>query len=257
MGHVRLGILPRTRRWVELIALLEDRADVDVVARQALLAVSRVLASAGKEEEIVHTFWLLTQIPLAAKRPDFQKAFEELGISVSSSPSIIEITAGLVSAIDGHSDRWGPRSDITEIAVLSAAESITALAGPTTVSLFGSPPEETLRRVASLSAQRQFGLLTREFVGRFLNRFLAYHLSRETSNHVGPHQAFESVREHTEFFDALKLHCRQASLIVQDYAGGWFSKAEYEGGITHDRAARFVAHSFSKVKSELQSGAKA
>jgi hypothetical protein len=37
------------------------------------------------------------------------------------------------------------------------------------------------------------------------------------------------------FSSALELHCRQASKIVESFAGGWHSKALFEKNLTEER----------------------
>ena len=254
MGHIRLGNLPQTLKWRQLIALLESGADDESLAKATLDAASRRLAGAGSDDALVHAFWLLTQIPLAARKPDLPQALRDLGLPVSSPPSVLAVACGLADAVDANATTSGHRSDLAEMALLSASESITTLGTRKAGALFGTTPEDVRHALAELSTKKWFGLLTREFVARFLTRFLAYHLGRETSNYVGPEKKFGNLTEHAAFYDALQLHCRQASLIVQDFAGGWFTKAEYETGITPERASRFLHHAFTKVRRELNRG---
>jgi len=61
-------------------------------------------------------------------------------------------------------------------------------------------------------------------------------LSRELSNYVGGDRRFANAGDLAEFNAALDLHCRQASRIVEEFAGGWFSKTNWERGITPDDA---------------------
>src|SRR5215831_5605249 len=43
------------------------------------------------------------------------------------------------------------------------------------------------------------------------------------------------------------VHCPQASPIVEEFAGSWYSKANYEGGSTRSRAARFLHVALTKA----------
>ena len=72
MGHVRLGSLPKTRKWQQVIDLLGSDADVGEIAAASSDAAENSLAQAAKDPAFLHSFWLLTQIPLAARTENFE-----------------------------------------------------------------------------------------------------------------------------------------------------------------------------------------
>jgi len=78
MGHIRLGTLPRTRRWNEVVDLVGCGASSAAVAAATLDAVDAELATAVEDIALNRAFWLLTQIPDAARSEDFA------GVSVLS-----------------------------------------------------------------------------------------------------------------------------------------------------------------------------
>jgi len=256
MGHLRLGKLPRTQKWSEVVALLKDKTtSVEEIAAASIEASKAGLTRAAGDPALAHAFWLLAQIPLSARRESFPEGLRALGLSVGDDPSVLEVATALSGAID--SSRAGKRwsSDIGEMARLAATESLSALASATTGNLFTKGARETQEAFKPLSTQRNFGILARDFFSRFVRRYLTYYLSRELPNHVGPDGRFKSVREHTEFNQALDLHCRQTARIVQDFAGGWFGKTDFEGGITREKAGGFVHVALRKLRDELAEGA--
>src|SRR5262249_20313773 len=94
--------------------------------------------------------------------------------------------------------------------------------------------------------------LSHDFFARFTQRFLTYHLGRELANHVGEGKRFASPTEHSEFIDQLGVHCRQAALIVKQFAGDWYSKANFEGGINPTRVKDFLHGEIGKLRRELK-----
>ena len=72
------------------------------------------------------------------------------------------------------------------------------------------------------------------------------------AEHVGPDRAIETLRQQTEFKAALERHCREASVIVEQFAGGWFSKAKYERTLTRESSQRFADYALKKVRDELR-----
>jgi hypothetical protein len=101
----------------------------------------------------------------------------------------------------------------------------------------------------------QFGHLARDFFARFTERYLTYYVSKELPQHVGEGRRFEGLEEKQAFSSALELHCRQASKIVESFAGGWYSKARFEKDLTEERTTKFLGYALKKIRSELRRGA--
>lgn len=254
MGHTRIGRLPATRRWRQVIDLIGGGADVMQVASATAIAAEQALARAGDDPLLRRAVWLLTQIPLAARKDNFAAELRRLGLSVSHGPTLVEICAAMVGALDRLVSRHGRRGDFGEMAVLCAAESLTAVVGQQATDMLGPSyaAEATRAALRQHSTMKQFGILARDFFARLTRRCLDYFLSRELPRHVGINQRFHSLHEHRAFEQALNDHCAEASRIMQDYAADWFSKANYEGGIDEGKAGRFAHVAFGKVCAELR-----
>jgi hypothetical protein len=256
MGHLRLWRLPRTHKWQQVVSLILDTdSTVEDIAAGSIAASTRGLGIAAEDPALTQAFLLLARIPLAARSGPFPDNLRALGLPVSDEPTVIEVATALGEAIDQHRGGKKWQSDIGEMARLAATESVTALASATTGTLFTTTANETRMAFKPLSTERNFGFLARDFFARFVGRFLEYHLSRELPNHVGKGRRFRNSQEHTEFNQALDLHCRQAARIVQDFAGGWLGKTEYETGITTEKAKGFVHVALKKLSDELAVGA--
>jgi hypothetical protein len=197
-------------------------------------------------------FFLLTQIPLAARKEHFVPELRALGLKLSDRPSLVEIVSALADAVDRQARRKAGRTDIGEIAQLAAAESLNAIAGRELPRLFGTPPESVRNVLAGLATVKQFSVLARDFFARLTRRHLDYYLSRELSKHVGINSRFQTIREHKQFEEALDLHCRETSRIIKEFSGEWFSKQNYEGGIDQVKAGGFVHVAFDKIRRELR-----
>lgn len=239
MGHIRLGRLPATRKWQQVVALLSRDAAVGEIAAASAEAADGSLEHAIQDPALRQSFWLLTQIPLVARHPDYPERLRFLGVSVGDSPSLLEIISAFSAAVDRHADRNGGRTDLGELAQNAAAESLASVVGPDLPSLFGPRPEDTRLALGKFAAPDRFARLARDFFARLTRRHLDYYLSRELSNHVGPARGISSVDVHTAFNAALEQHCREASRIIETFAGGWYSKTIFQGGITPEKAGAF------------------
>jgi hypothetical protein len=71
MGHVRLGRLPQTRNWQNVVGLLGAAAPANRVAAASALAAEHAIGQAAADPALTHAIWLLTQRHgLALRRTD-------------------------------------------------------------------------------------------------------------------------------------------------------------------------------------------
>ena len=198
-------------------------------------------------------FGCLTQIPQAARTGNFSERLRELGLDVSSEPTLLEIVAAFTRAVDSHIRERGKRTDLAEMAQLAGSETLASLVGRELPSLFGPTATDVRLAVAKLGISDRFSILARDFFSRLTSRSLGYFLSRELSKHVGPNKRFAAVREHSDFNAALDLHCREASRIIKEFSGGWYGKTlQQEKAITQDDARGFAHVAFKKLRAELR-----
>ena len=253
MGHVRLGVLPASRKWQQVVEELRLGADVDSVAAAAAEAAEAALQGASRDPAFLHTFWLLTQIPLAARSPAFAEDLRRLGLDIPDRPSLMDVATAYSGAVDRHVREWGGRTDLGEMAQMAAVESLTSAISPTLPSLFGPTSEEVQRAIGRCASGERFAALAREFFGRLTQRSLDYYLSRELANHTGTGQRFADDAARVQFDEALTRHCREASRIVEEFAGGWYGRNVYQrDGLTPDAVSRFAPVAFKKVRAELR-----
>jgi len=257
MGHLRLGDLPRTRKWAQVVGLIEVGAGTAQIANATMTAAEQGFKLAGEDKGLVETIWLLTQLPLAARSSNFADALRKSGLEVSDAPSLMEIVGAFSDAVDARLPNNKGRTDLGEMAQMAAAETLTKVIGTRTQSLFGTTSEDVQRELSKLATNRQFSVFARDFFSRLTNKCLDYFLSRAFSYHLGEGNRFATLAQQSEFSKALELHCREASRIVEEFSGGWFSKTNWEkGGISRKEAAGFTYVAMKKIREELKEGAR-
>lgn len=255
MGHVRLGNLPKTRKWRDVVGLITAGRDVSQIAAATLEASKKGLQNAARDRGLVYSTLLLTQVTQAAKQSDFISALKQAGLPVSKQVSVTSLVSSFSEAIDKHLRFNKGRTDLGEMAQLSAVEVLSRLCAEQTTSLFDTTTENLKKALHTLSTSKGFSRLSHEFFSRLTYRYLTYFLSRELSNHIGKNQRFTNPQEYAEFEGELELHARQAARIVDEFAGGWYGKANFEGGITHQKVSGFIHVALGKILDELKKGA--
>jgi hypothetical protein len=252
MGHLRLGELPKSRRWREVVEKLRVGESVAELAAATAEAAESELESAKGDPALGFIVWLLTQLPLAARSSHYAARLRELGFDPGAEHSLLEFVAGVSSAVDRQVSGDPNRTDLGELARQAASESLSAHLSAGTRSLFDTSAEEVRSALAGLATKSRFAGLARDFFALLTQKTLEYYLSRELPNHIGPGRSLDTIDRQIEFRAALERHCREASLIVEDFAGGWFSKSNFQGTLNPDTAKAFADYALKKMRDELR-----
>lgn len=264
MGHIRLGRIPKSKRWSAVVSLLAGEQDshgvggtltlshdVDEIADKTLDTARVGLANAMDDRGLRYTFYLLTQIVLASRKENWQEGLRPFGITLPSDATLFDLTAATQYSIDDYLSRYGRPTDISEIAQQAAGEALTALAGQHPATLFGSRRDDLQLAMRSLSTKDGFAELGQRFFGRFIAHFLNFYLSRITASELNGARIHQ-LGDITEFNRALNQHCQQSAAIVRDFCGEWYSKTEFREGISLDNTSGFMATAMKKLQAELQ-----
>lgn len=252
MGHIRLGTLPQSKKWREVVTLLNSDAPLEQIAQAAADASERDLKRASDDPVFQHVSNLLVTLPLQARSPSFLEFVTGLGLSEENLTSVTGLLAGLNSAIDAQAYELGRASDAGDIAKAALLETLSVQLNDRLPSLFEPTPAEVRRALAGFSSGQGFAVLARDFFARLTYRSLDYYLSRELANHTGAGKRFASDAERVAFQQALRQHAFEASRIVQEFAGGWYGKTVWkEQSLDQDAINNFTRFAFTKMRREL------
>ena len=252
MGHIRLGTLPQSKKWREVIRLLDSAASLEDVAEAAARASETDLRRASDDPNFQFVTQLLVKLPLLARAPDFESAMADLGIGSSDLASVTGLLAGLNDAISHQGFIEGKSSDAGEMARAALLESLSVQMRDRLPTLFDPTPQEIRKVLASFASGQNFAILARDFFARLSYRSLDYYLSRELANHTGAGKRFADDASRTAFDRALSQHTFEASRIVEEFAGGWYGKTIWkEQALSQDTINDFTRYAFKKMRSEL------
>lgn len=262
MGHVRLGRLPRTRKWREVVDLIAAGADAAQVACATLRAAEQAFSyrSVSQDAGFNQAVWLITQLGLSAQASDPIQYLREHDISIPPQVSPLGLVAAFSDAMDGYVNRSGARSDLSELAHRALVDAVGSRLGPKTDGqLFGTTQDTVKDALATFGNPREFAHLSRAFFSRLTRECMDYYLSQTLNSQVGEHRRFASTNEKAQFDEALTVHCREAARIVEQYSADWFSKHRFEedGRISRESVQGFASWAMKKMTAELKAGAHA
>lgn len=262
MGHTRLGKLPKTQKWLDLVrqiagsrasgGVLTAATYVEAIAAQTLEASRAGLDNAKHDSGVLYAFYLLTQVTLASRSANWYETLARHGIRLAGGSTVFDLTVEIQAAIDRHvSESSSGATDLSEMAQQSVGEALMSLSDSRTGNLFGGSSDEVRTAIRTLSTKKGFGELGQRFFGRFVARFLNFYLSRATAAALGGPR-LQDLADGAEFNEALRTHCDQSARIVRDFCGEWYSKTAYQEGINPENTSRFLAIAVKKLSSELE-----
>jgi hypothetical protein len=258
LGHTRLGSIPKTRKWKAIVSFLANSdaavgiapAQIPVIASNALAAAVGGLNKAVDDEGLTRSLLLLVKILQASRAPDPATELDSIGIHLDEDATAFETISQFQDLLDRAIAEHGPRTDIGEIAQQAVGETLAAVLRPLDQSLFETGRSDVLKSLWNASTKAGFASAGRTFFASFMKRFLNFYLSRATASLISS-PALAQIGAVTEFNQALQLHCLQSARIVETYAGDWYSKTSYEGGIDASSTRHFISVAFKKLANEF------
>jgi len=101
MGHTRLGKIPTTRRWRDVVGIfataksatgpIAESNDVARLASSTIRASGNALQAGIKDGGLAFIYYLLTQLALSARRENPRKALQELGLNLPAQPTHLDL----------------------------------------------------------------------------------------------------------------------------------------------------------------------
>ncbi len=171
MGHVRLGTLPQTRAWRDVVRLITDGAEVVTIADVTINAADKAFARMATDVGFKKAVWLLTQLGVAAKHSDPSMHLQKIGLTLSAHTSIAEVASCIKRAFDQQMSRVKSDSDISSIASNALVSAITTHLNTRLGGLFEASSSEVHSALGELGKQKAFGELSCTFFFQNNGRF--------------------------------------------------------------------------------------
>jgi hypothetical protein len=258
MGHIRIGALPATRRWKDVVGLVADGAEASRVAEATThawqLAFDKVRNDAGFREAV----FLLTQLGVAGKSKNSTESLAAAGLELGGASSVVEVAMALSDAMERRIQGAHQRSDFGELAQRALLGSVTEQLQREMPTLIESSADDIRSAVKKCGKDKGFSELSKTFFARLTNECLNYFLSKTLPAQVGEKRRFANTEQLSLFEDAMRTHCGEAAEILGAFSAEWFSKNYFEGNgrIDRDTAEKFGWYGLEKIRQELSERAR-
>jgi hypothetical protein len=253
MGHIHLGVLPQTKKWREVVSLLQNSATNEAVVAASAIAAERDLAMAASNPVFVEAVRLLLMIPYAARSEDFGSALRAIELNVATGPGLLDIVTAVGDQLDRVARASLVRTDFGELAGRALIATLTEQIGNAMPGLFGATAADVRIEAQRLSRPRGIAELSRAFFGRLLSDTLSSWLDRTLALQTGSGRRLADAGARSAFDLALGQYTHEATRIIQEFTPGWYGKRLHEAGrIDTPQAAAFGAVAMKKITEELR-----
>jgi len=255
MGHERVGFLPKTRRWNDLVKQMESfyssGLSISTIATQTLRYVRQRYESLYKDDAVKNVFKFLVIFARACRFPDTKNQLNISGIELPNQPTLLSIVKALRENIPPRE----ANSEYGQLAIAAAADAIGQWYkehDTGQLSLF-KPSVNSFEKWRSLGNGAGFCELARLYFGKLTERYLNYFLDRSAS------ATFPNIQQREQFQHAIRAHVNEVSKhafetakITQSFTAGWFNKNTIKGLPTEKDTEEFLAIAFGKLRDELR-----
>ena len=136
MGHIRLGRLPKTARWREVVGLMESEPDsANKIAAATVLAAEDYLRGLARDPALTFTYWTLVRLMSAARGDDFAGELRRLGLPESGDTTGIEFFAAVAEHVREGIEAQHAGSAAGEMAALALRRALTETVATQSVGL--------------------------------------------------------------------------------------------------------------------------
>ena len=254
MGHERVGALPYTKKWRDVVAQLAESSgspeDVAAIANDTLQNVRAQLRKIHSDDGVVAAFQFLVALTKNSSLGDPGEASFSPRIDLQERPSTLRLIGQLRSWVEAQ----GGSREYADIAAKASADAISLWSAQQSMqaSLFSSPGDS---RDIWQGADNGAGFceVSRLFFSKFTERYLNYFLEREASASMvsipDRDRLASQLRDH---IDGVSKFAFESSRITQSFAAGWFNNHARDRYPSKEESRGFLSVAFGKMREELK-----
>jgi len=257
MGHERLGTLPKTRKWRDIVGQIADLYtsdnEISDIVKQTTQSIGSRFRFIHRDKGVNASFKFLVALSVAARSANPKEKLSSLGIKISEDLTPFSIA----KAIRAWMVTKETSLEYSQIAQGAAVDSVAIWYSQNKIkeaNLFKSfdDPFEVWRKAGKGAG---FCELSRIYFTKFTERYLNYFLEREASAVL--HNVYERDRFYTqiqEHVEKISQYAFETAKITQSFAAGWFNKSVKDDIPNNKSIERFLSLAFKKMREELVRG---
>lgn len=255
MGHERVGVLPKTKKWSNLVRqvyyVYSSDVSIESISAQTLKNVRSQYERLGRDDAVKNVFSFFVRFARAFQAEDVTSELSRSGIYLPENPTILSIVKNLRNQIPQRI----VSTENGQITLAAAADAIGQWYKNHSIqqiSLF-KPTDEFYENWRKLGSGSGFCELSRLFFGRLTERYLNYFLDRAASATLETINQRERFRKDVQtHIDDISKHAFETAMITQSFAAGWFNAHARKKMPNEKEIEGFLSIAFGKMRDELR-----
>jgi hypothetical protein len=252
MGHERIGFLPRTEPWKQIINQLSQYnggADqILKIADQTLTNIQSKYKSMPNDESVIKALKFLTLLTYSANSNDQAQILNDNGININNI-SLYNLARSAKEYISTTTDSL----ETNQIARDSLLETLTKYESSKNngqALLFAEPALNIWNKAGNGA---EFCELARGFIASFTERYLKYYLEREAAHAINDYKMLDSFSSKlNEQAEQISHHAFDTAKLMQSFAAGWYN-VHVKTKLPDDKEINgFLRHTFDKMREEFR-----
>jgi len=254
MGHERLGVLPKSKKWREIVCDVSRTANNECsageVVRRTAKAIDGRLRRLHLDASVQDAFSFLVAVTVAARSKDPSLVLKGAGIELSGKRAT---PLSLTQSLSHYTRSEGASLEYTQLARSAASKALAEFYRQESrqADLFsrGEDPFAVWRKASDGSG---FCNLARQFFANLTAGYLEYFLDREASAVIPTLEARERFQRELEaHVDQVTHHSFETSKIAQSFAAGWYNKNAMTQLPSRSRTKGFLNVAINKIRDSL------
>jgi len=254
MGHERIGYLPKTDRWKNIVSRISyfssENDNISDIATETTRNVRSRFNNIREDTGVLSAFKFLVILTHASKQENPSEFLKTKGIQLSNEFNIFDLTRTGQNFVEKNQDS----KEYSTFAIQSMIDTISEWTRKNQLqkALFFDSLGDSYLPWQKASNGSGFCELSRIFFSKFTTRYLKYYLEREASSRI------QSLTERENFSRKLESHIQDISKhafettkIAQSLSAGWYNLHAKEAVPSDKLLKDFLAFSFKKINSEL------
>ena len=253
MGHERIGILPRRKKWRDVVrniqtALGGDSESVSALTARTLDNVRLRYRRLHQDRGVQAAFSYL--VALTTSKLPAEAGLTGIDTDLESNPSPLRITRNLIGSVNQHIES----TEYAELACRAAADTIAMWSKSQSQQKHLFDDSKSASSIWSESIDgRAFCTIAHTFFSSLTSHYLRYFIDREASAEAPSLQSRERLeRSISKNIDDISQHAFETAKITKSFAAGWFNKRAKNRRPTDKEVSGFLAFAFGKLQEEIK-----